>query len=128
MKNNNLEKIYSKLPKDKTLLKAELAKVELAIADDIKGLINQMKGKVQEMKNGEKEADDFKKRIDKIFAEADKAEKRLEKAEEYKQISASSLSTKIYAPKADKLFFINFFLTGFKFCLDKAITLGVFND
>ena len=33
--------------------------------------------------------------------------------EEYKQISASSLSTKIYAPKADKLFFINFFLTGF---------------
>jgi hypothetical protein len=38
MKNNNLEKIYNKLPKDKTLLKAELIKVELAIADDIKGL------------------------------------------------------------------------------------------
>jgi len=82
MKNNNLEKIYNKLPKDQTLLKAELAKVELAIADDIKGLINQIKGKVQEMKNGEKEADDFKKRIDKIFAEADKAEKRLEKLAE----------------------------------------------
>jgi len=71
-------KIVAKLPKDKT----ELAKVELAIADDIKGLINQISGKVQEMKNGEKEADDFKKRIDKIFAEADKAEKRLEKLAE----------------------------------------------
>ena len=48
--------------------------------------------------------------------------------EEYKQISASSISTKIYAQRADKLFYINFLLTGFKFCLDKAITLGVFND
>lgn len=79
---HDLNKIYSKLPKDKTLLKAELEKVELAIADDIKGLINQIKGKVQEMKNGEKEAAEFKKRIDKIFAEADKAEKRLEKLAE----------------------------------------------
>ena len=68
-------KIVNKLPKDKT----ELTKVELAIADDIKGIISQMKQKVTEMKQGEREADDFKKRIDKIFAEADKAEKRLEK-------------------------------------------------
>ena len=78
MKNNNLEKIYSKLPKDKT----ELAKIELAIADDIKGLISQMKAKSADLKKAEKLGLDYRKRVDQLFKEGDKIETSLKKQQQ----------------------------------------------
>tara|TARA_R100001443_G_scaffold53828_1_gene65396 strand:- start:1679 stop:2092 length:414 start_codon:yes stop_codon:yes gene_type:complete len=92
-------KIVNKLPKDKT----ELAKVELAIADDIKTIIGTIKQKVKEMSNGEKEAAEFKKRIDKIFKEADKAENRLVKlADSGDKLYNKSVSLVNKAEKAAK--------------------------
>ena len=78
MKNNNLEKIYSKLPKDKT----ELAKIELAIADDIKSLISQVKAKSADLKKAEKIGLDYRKRVDQLFKEGDKIENSLKKQQQ----------------------------------------------
>lgn len=75
MKNNNLDKIYNKFPKDKT----ELAKIELAIADDIKGLISQLKAKSGDLKKAEKLGLDYRKRVDQLFKEGDKIETSLKK-------------------------------------------------
>ena len=75
MKNNNLDKIYNKFPKDKT----ELAKIELAIADDIKGLISQLKAKSADLKKAEKLGLDYRKRVDQLFKEGDKVETSLKK-------------------------------------------------
>lgn len=79
MKNNNLEKIYNKLPKNKTLLKAELAKVELGIADDIKGLISQVKAKRDQIQKVEKTANEYRKKMSAIWKEGAKIEKLIEK-------------------------------------------------
>ena len=48
MKNNNLEKIYNKLPKDKT----ELTKVELSFASDLKTALKDIKVLVKESVKG----------------------------------------------------------------------------
>ena len=79
MKNNNLEKIYNKLPKDKTLLKAELAKVELAIADDIKAVVSQIKAKRDQLQKVEKSANEYRKRMSAMYKEGAKMEKLIEK-------------------------------------------------
>lgn len=100
MKNNNLEKIYNKLPKDKTLLKAELRKVELALADDIKGVISELKAKRDQLKKAEKAGLEFRKRMDGIYKEGGKLEKVLEK----QRVSGMKLVNKTIklAEKAEK--------------------------
>ncbi len=100
MKNNNLEKIYNKLPKDQTLLKAELRKVELALADDIKGLISDLKAKRDQLKKAEKAGLEFRKRMDGIYKEGGKLEKVLEK----QRVSGMKLVNKGFklAEKAEK--------------------------
>jgi len=72
---NKFGKILDKLPKDKT----ELAKIELAIADDIKGLISQLKAKSADLKKAEKLGLDYRKRVDQLFKEGDKIETSLKK-------------------------------------------------
>ena len=71
-------KIVEKLPKDKT----ELVKIELAIADDIKGLISQLKAKSIDLKKAEKLGLDYRKRVDQLYKEGDKIENSLKKQQQ----------------------------------------------
>jgi len=71
-----LDKIYNRLPKEKT----ELSKVELAVADDIKKLASQAKSELNDLKNFEKYGLAFKKNLTNLFQEGEKLEKLMIKA------------------------------------------------
>ena len=72
----DLDKIYNKLPKEKT----ELSKVELAIADDVKKLASQSKAELNELRTFEKRGLAFQKNLTKLFQEGEKLEKVMIKA------------------------------------------------
>lgn len=76
-------KILSKLPKDKTVLKAETEKVELAIKDDAKKIIGNSSKVIQKLETELKKSKEVKKTYDETlkidFDNRDKLEKQLKK-------------------------------------------------
>ena len=76
-------KIVTKLPKDKTLLKAEREKVELAIKDDAKKIIANSSKVIQKLETEIKKSKELKKRYDETlkidFENRDKLIKQIKK-------------------------------------------------
>ena len=78
MKNNNLDKIYNKFPKDKT----ELAKIELSIADDLSKAMSKVEKSIVSDKEFEKSITEFNKKQNSLVKEIQKMETAKDKLEQ----------------------------------------------
>lgn len=78
MKNNNLDKIYNKFPKDKV----ELAKIELSIADDLSKAMSKVEKSIVSDKEFEKSITEFNKKQNSLVKEIQKMETAKDKLEQ----------------------------------------------
>ena len=92
-------KIVTKLPKDKTLLKAEREKVELAIKDDAKKIIGNSSKVIQKLETEIKKSKELKKRYDETLKiDFENRDKLIKQINEFKKLNSAQ------AKIADKAF------------------------